>query len=351
MQLTFAVLLLCLIAAAALLAGCAQPPAPSAQTLASPHFRDGRFHNLDPAARNGKTFLDVLKWRMTSPRAAWPLSVDDNAVPDLRPRVDEGLRVTMINHASFLIQAGGLNILTDPVFSERASPFSFLGPKRARLPGIAFEDLPPIDIVLVSHAHYEHLDRPSLERLEKAFHPRFFVPLRNADLLPAGARVTEMDWGQSLALGDHAELVFTPAQHWAARGLFDRNMRFWGAFLLRFKSGGKTRQVYFAGDTGYGGHFRALAEAYGPVDVALLPIGAYEPRWFMRMHHMNPDDAVMAHSDLRAGTSIGMHFGTFQLTDEAIDAPAADLQAAMEKHGIAPARFHAPRNGETFVFD
>ena len=332
------------------LGGCARPPATGPAVLASPHFRDGVFHNQDPAAQNDKSFFDVLKWRLTSARAAWPDHVADNATPDVPARVDTGLRITLINHASFLIQADGLNILTDPVFTERASPFSFAGPKRARAPGIDIDALPPIDAVLISHSHYDHFDQASLKKLHNKFKPHFIVPLRNRDLLPDDARVSERDWGGRVQLNDHSEVIVVTAQHWTARGLFDRNQRQWGAFLLRL---GKDtpRRVYFAGDTGYNTHFKMLREEYGPVNVALLPIGAYEPRWFMRTQHMNPADAVQAHFDLGARQSIGMHFGTFQLTDEAIDAPVLDLATARDKAGLDAKAFVAPRNGETFIFE
>ena len=346
-----------LFASLCILGACATPPALDDRHLTSPNFRDGKFHNLDKNAQNNKTFWDVLKWRMTSDRAAWPPFVDGNATPDAPARVDDNtVRITMINHASFLIQGAGVNIVTDPVFSDRASPFTFLGPKRHRAPGIALSDLPKLDAAIISHAHYEHLDRPSLEKIETAFAPRYYVPLRNHDLLPAPAqkdkRIAEMDWSDSLDLTPRVKIIFLPAQHWSARGLFDRNDRFWGAFLIRFSMpDGGMRQIYFAGDTGYNGHFAEVHKTYGTIDAALLPIGAYEPRWFMQMQHMNPSDAIMAHRDLASKRSIGMHFGTFQLTDEAIDQPEIDMKAALAAANIKADDFAVPNNGQTFVIE
>lgn len=328
-----------------------RPPAPDARTLASPLFHDGVFRNPAAGAEDAKGFLDVLKWRLTAKRAAWPDFVDDNATPRVPPRVHEGIRVTMVNHATLLIQAGGLNILTDPVWSKRVSPFSLVGPARHRAPGIAFDDLPQIDAVVISHAHYDHLDRKTVQRLEDKFHPQYFVPLRNRDLLPdAGARIHDMDWNDQAYLGDALSVTLLPANHWSARGLKDRNMRLWGAYMLTVQDGDGSRNIYFGGDSGYGPHYKAAREKFGQIDVALLPIGAYEPRWFMRAQHMNPDDAVQAHLDLHAKHSIGIHFGTFQLTDEAIDAPVQDLLSAMARHHIAADDFIAPKNGQTLAF-
>lgn len=318
-------------------------------------MRQPRFRNTDPTTDAKKTLLDVLKWRLTAPRARWPDFIDDNAMPAAPVRADDdSVRITMINHVTLLVQAAGLNILTDPVFSQRVSPFRFSGPQRHRATGIALDALPPIDLVLVSHAHYDHLDRASLEKIEARHAPRYLTPLHNKDLFPVralnDARVQECDWHDAYTFSPQLEVVTLPAQHWSARGLYDRNQRLWGAFLLRLTlRDGTRRQVYFAGDTGYNGHFSDVFARYGAVDAALLPIGAYEPRWFMKMQHMNPSDAVQAHLDLKARQSIGMHFGTFQLTDEAIDQPEKDLAIALEHAEIAAQSFIAPKNGQTIL--
>ena len=243
------------------------------------------------------------------------------------PDAVDDLRVTYIGHATALIQVAGLNLLTDPFFSWRASPVQWAGPKRVRAPGLALEDLPRIDAVLVSHNHYDHMDLPSLRRLFDRHRPRIVTPLGNGAIVARTRRpldVTEGDWGDRVALGDGVAATFAPALHWSKRGLHDRNMALWSAFVIETPAG----TVYFAGDTGYGSgaHFRDIRREFGPVRLALLPIGAYEPRWFMHPQHMNPEEAVKAHLDLAAGLSIGVHHATVQLTDEAIDEPAAAPQ-------------------------
>jgi L-ascorbate metabolism protein UlaG (beta-lactamase superfamily) len=222
-----------------------------------------------------------------------------------------------------LIQTSLGNILTDPIYSERAGPLQFLGPRRVRQPGVAFDDLPEISLVLISHNHYDHLDLPTLRALDRRFHPLFVTPLKNGPLLKSAGilRVQQLNWWEHAATVT-PRISLTPAQHFSARTLFDRNRALWGGFVI---STGPLR-IFFAGDTGYGRHFRDIHKRYGPVDLALLPIGAYEPRWFMKDIHMNPAEAVQAHLDLEARQSIGMHFGTFRLAQEGIADPVADLE-------------------------
>jgi L-ascorbate metabolism protein UlaG (beta-lactamase superfamily) len=244
-------------------------------------------------------------------------------------RIDDGrLRVTFVNHATTLVQMDGVNILTDPIWSERCSPVSWAGPKRHRAPGIRFEDLPPIDAVIVSHNHYDHLDIPTLRRLHAS---RIVTSLGNAALMAkhgvAGAR--DLDWWQSFDLNDRVRITSVPAQHFCARALSDRNNTLWGGFVISGPSG----NVYFAGDTGWGKHFGEIAERFGSVRLALLPIGAYLPRWFMKPAHISPAEAVDAHLALRAGTSMAMHFGTFQLGDDGEFQPVEDLQRALAERG------------------
>jgi L-ascorbate metabolism protein UlaG (beta-lactamase superfamily) len=235
------------------------------------------------------------------------------------------------------------------VYSQRVSPFRSLGPKRVRSPGIPFDQLPPIHVVLITHNHYDHLDIETLLRLEAAHSPRFVTTLGNrAFLQEFGLRdVDELDWWQSVEAGG-ATVTLTPAQHWSSRRPRNRNRTLWGGFMVRASE----RLVYFAGDTGYGKHFSAIREKLGQPDLALLPIGAYEPRWFMQDQHMNPEDAVRAHLDVQAKLSVGTHFGCFQLTDEGIDDPPRDLATARERHGVAPDAFQVLETGETrLLFD
>lgn len=308
------------------------------------HFDGVRFRNPD-APPTDRSFLDILRWRLGSRAAVWPQHVPVHPVVPAA-RVD-GMRATMIGHATVLIQAGGLNILTDPVWSERVSPFRTIGPRRVTAPGIAFEDLPPIDVILLSHNHYDHLDLDSLRLLVDAHDPLIVTPLGNDALLRrhiAAVRVVAGDWGSSFDLPGGTTVDIVPANHWSARGVRDRRMALWGGFMLRGPAG----LVYFAGDTGYGSGalFADLAERYGPPDLALIPIGAYAPRWFMAAQHIDPDEAVAIFATLGARHALGIHWGTFQLTDEPREEPAERLAAALAARGIAPARFLAARPGD-----
>lgn len=252
------------------------------------------------------------------------------------------LRVTLVNHSTVLLQQNGLHILTDPIWSKRCSPFRWIGPRRHRAPGVRWEDLPRIDIVLISHNHYDHLDIPTLRRLVRRRECQFVAPKRVARTMKAaGARkVHELDWGESVQLGG-AAIHCVPAMHFSARGLFDRNRALWCGYVI--ETAGRT--VYFAGDTGFGIHFAQIRERFGEPRLALLPIGAYKPRWFMSAVHMAPDEAVRAHELLGAKNSIAIHHGTFQLGDEGIDTPKMRLSAC------APGEsFLTLANGESATF-
>ena len=304
----------------------------------------GRFRNQHAGADRG--LAHALRWMLTRKAAAWPRVVENTATPTLPSTVAPGqVAVTFINHASFLLQTDGVTWLTDPVFAERASPVAWAGPRRVRPPGLAFDDLPAIDVVLVSHNHYDHMDVAALTRIDRRFHPLFLTGKGNrAPLTTLGIRrVVELDWDESHRIDHRSTATFTPAQHFSARTPFDRNRTLWGGFHLEMEA----LRVYFAGDSGYASHFREIRDRLGPPDLALLPIGAYEPRWFMRLAHMNPEEAVRAHLDLGAETSLGMHFGTFQLTDEPFDAPVRALRTARAAAGLAPERFDVLEVGET----
>jgi L-ascorbate metabolism protein UlaG (beta-lactamase superfamily) len=317
----------------------------------SDHFDGRRFHN--PWGDADRNFLDLLRWKFTGRSVPWPAHVE-NTRRDLPPgRVHgQALRVTCIGHATALIQAGGVNILTDPVFSDRTGP-GFLGPKRVREPGIPLDALPPIDAVLITHNHYDHLDLPSLAALWRAHRPRIIAPLGDARLIERAAKgvsCEELDWWESVDVESSSGSVrvhATPAHHWSARGLFDRRDALWCSFVMETPAG----LVSFFGDTGYGGGepFRRIRERFGPMRVALLPIGAYEPRWFMAPAHMNPEEAVLTFEDLGAQYALGLHHGVFKLTDEGIGQPLIDLAAALEKHGVPPGAFQTPEAGEAWM--
>jgi L-ascorbate metabolism protein UlaG (beta-lactamase superfamily) len=262
------------------------------------------------------------------------------------------LRVTLVGHATLLIQTGGLNILTDPVWSERASPFRFAGPRRVNPPGIAFASLPPVDLVLLTHNHYDHLDLATLARLQAVHDPLVVTPLGNDTIVrrevPA-MRLAAHDWGDVV---EHTtghgsvRLYLEPCHHWSARGFGDRRMALWAAFVIASAAG----RTYHVGDTGYhaGINFRDARAKHGPFRLAILPIGAYEPRWFMTPQHQNPEEAVRGFGDCGAAFACGHHWGTFQLTDEGIEAPLEALATALAAADVAPARFRPLRPGEAW---
>jgi L-ascorbate metabolism protein UlaG (beta-lactamase superfamily) len=281
--------------------------------------------------------------RRATRRPRWPSSIP---VEPRRPQKvgrDEVV-VTFVGHATFLIQAGNTTLLTDPVFAERASPVSVAGPRRARAPGIRCDDLPAISLVLLSHNHYDHCDLPALRTLDRRFGAPLVTPLGNGRLLRGAgiSHVEELDWWRRAATAP-LPVTLTPAQHFSSRNMLDRNRALWGGFLIEALG----RRILFAGDSGYGSHFREIGARLGPIDLALLPIGAYEPRWFMKDIHMNPAEAVQAHFDLGARQSVAMHYGTFQLTPEGIDDPVRALDRALRERGVAGERFRKLDVGES----
>lgn len=294
----------------------------------SAHFDGVHFRNLDGVG-GGKGFADLLRWKLGGTAARWPTWVD-TPLDTPPPRVDRGIRASFVGHASVLLQLGGVNILTDPVWSARASPVSFAGPRRVHAPGIAFDALPRIDLVLVSHNHYDHLDAATLARLVARDTPVIVTPLGNDTIVARAApaaRTMTLDWLQSVEALPGVTVHAEPVAHWSARGQGDRNEALWAGFVI--EAGGL--RVYFAGDSGFAGGapFVRTAGRHAVLDLALLPIGAYAPRWFMADAHMDPAQAVAAHVLLGSPPTIAIHHGTFQLTDEAIDAPAIALGEAL----------------------
>lgn len=258
--------------------------------------------------------------------------------------------MTWVGHSTLLIQIGGLNVLTDPVWSERVSPIWFIGPRRWMRPAVAFESLPPLDVVLLSHNHYDHFDKPTLRRIA-ADHSdaTWVVPLGLIGLVRScgSSRVVELDWWRETRIGDLL-IGCAPAQHFSGRGLHDRNRTLWCSWALRSADS----SLYFGADSGLHPEYRTVGERFGPFQIVALPIGAYEPRWFMQPVHMNPEDAVQAYQDLvSAGDSspvlVPIHWGTFKLTDEAIDEPPVRVRAVWKAAGFSPERLWVLAHGET----
>jgi L-ascorbate metabolism protein UlaG (beta-lactamase superfamily) len=289
------------------------------------HYRDGRFFNPGVAEHG---FAEFRKWVTNRKPGAWRKWIPSTPGPKPPARVKGAeLRVTFVNHATVLLQTDGLNFLTDPIWSFRASPVGFAGPARHRDPGVRFEDLPAIDCLLISHNHYDHFDVSTLRRLASAHSPAVFCPLGLRKRLQGlGFRdVVEMDWGQSQRW-NQMRVHCTEAQHFSARTPFDRNKTLWCGWVLETRHG----NIYFAGDTGFGDFFAALRERFFTMRLALLPIGAYDPEWFMGPIHMTPEQAVEARTILGASVAIGIHFGTFALADDGETEPVARLGAALQ---------------------
>ena len=336
-----------------------RPPGANAyyQGPVSDHF-DGRvFYNRDN--EGPKSFSELLRWQVLEKSEPWPARFPSphESPPAARLSADaarDRVRVVHVGHASFLIQAQGQSILFDPVWSERASPVQFAGPRRANPPGIAFDELPRIDTVVITHNHYDHMDVATIQRLWDKHKPRIVTPLGNdtvlrkeafsgAYTLPSGLAIDAVDWGDTVELASGLKLHAVPSLHWSARGMRDRRHALWASFVLETPA----HRLYCVGDTGFGDGtvFRDVRQRFGAVDLALLPIGAYEPRWFMRAQHMNPADAVAAFELLGAKRALGHHWGTFKLTNEGIEHPARHLSTALAEKGIAPERFVALRPG------
>lgn len=337
-------LIIICVAGALIIFRLAQPPA-HYKGPKSDHFDGKRFHNIKSENRS---FIEFIQWLVTRQPKPWPneRALKQEASPPLRVLSDVW-QVTYVNHSTMLLQIGGLNILTDPIWSERCSPFKTHGPKRVHPPGVPFDNLPPIDIVLVSHNHYDHMDLQTLQKLLLRDQPLLITGLGNASTLSqmGWKKVTELDWWKSTDLRSDTTVTFVPAQHFSSRAFYDRNVALWGGFVI--KQGGEL--IYFAGDTGYGEVFKQIKSRLGKPQLSFLPIGGYAPRWFMKPVHMSPEEAVQAHCDLESKLSVAMHFGTFPLSDEGIDDPPEALQEALQKQNIQDGRFIILEPGETRV--
>jgi N-acyl-phosphatidylethanolamine-hydrolysing phospholipase D len=340
------------------------------------HAPDGRFRNpwplgAEPPPGGGA----MLRWTWDRlrhgvppdpPPERIPRATPDPAVPRLPATAGDGpgkpgesgqsgesgeLRITWIGHSSFLVQLPGINLLTDPVFSDRASPSRWLGPRRFLPPGLRLGELPPIDLVLLSHDHYDHLDAATVTGLRDRFGDAltWLTPLGYRPWFARRGvrRVVELDWWQEavmeLAGGAVARITALPARHWTRRGMRDTRRRLWCSWGVTSSS----RRLYYAGDSGYAPSFAEIGAREGPFDVAILPIGAYEPRWFMASSHVTPEEAARAAMDVGAGAVVAGHWGTFRLTDEDPLEPPVRMRAAWAELGLPEAALHIPAVGET----
>ena len=283
-------------------------------------------------------FRALMKYQFKNKKAKWEVIDTPSDCRTTYPPSDEEIHYKQINHATILVQHKSKNILTDPVYSKRASPFSWTGPKRYREPAIAFESLPKIHAVVISHDHYDHLDIKTLQRLSERDAPYIYVGLGTKLFLEKFKikNVVEMDWNDKVKLGE-IDITFLPAKHWSNRFLSPRKT-LWGSWMFSSKN----RNIYFAGDSGYDTHFKQIRKDFGKIDLALIPVGAYKPRFFMQHVHMAPEDAYMAHQDLNPEVSFAIHWGTFQLTHEGMFDPVDELQEILDKEGDT--RFHYDKN-------
>jgi L-ascorbate metabolism protein UlaG (beta-lactamase superfamily) len=329
---------------ALLLAGCSN----YYQGAGSDHFDGEKFFN--PGKPMNKGLGTFLKWKFTAEKEDWPEFSDLNSYDQPPDRVTgDQLRVSFVGHATVLLQTQGLNILTDPIWSERASPVKWAGPRRVHPPGIAMKDLPPIDLILVSHNHYDHLDLPTLEQLWLRYRPRILVPLGNDTIISAYNSAIESeayDWGDEVQISTAVSVYLEPMHHWSARGIFDRNRSLWAAFTITTPGG----NIYFAGDSGYGegDYFRAARDKFQSFRLAILPIGSYDPRWFMAYGHMNPKECIAAFEDLGKPMVLPTHHKMFQLADTGYDQPLSMLLEAMAVSGEADGKIVPLMAGESW---
>ncbi|MEY2863876.1 MAG: hypothetical protein RLY58_1583 [Pseudomonadota bacterium] len=319
---------------------------PRHEYLLKPHSHLHGFRNPWPMPKHDVNVVDWMLHRHPAPWPTWEDALTHATTPTARPDADlSDWQVWFVGHATVLIQIGPYHFLTDPVWAMRASPLAFAGPKRIRPAGIALDALPRIDGVLLSHNHYDHMDMAALKWLHARDQMPIYTGLVNSQYLPADMNVIELDWWQQIAFckDERLNIVFTPAQHFSGRGLKDRNKALWGGLSILTPDD----HLFFAGDTGYAAHFSDIKAQLGAPRLALLPIGAYEPRNVMQAMHMNPAEAVQAHIDLAARLSLAIHYRTFQLTDEAMHQPLLDLALALTDQQIRASAFVTPLEGQS----
>jgi L-ascorbate metabolism protein UlaG (beta-lactamase superfamily) len=305
------------------------------------HFDGKRF--INPGGVKAKGLGEVLQWMVQRKRGPWIALHDLPAGDKPLENNKNGIRITFVNHSTFLIQTRGLNILTDPVWSMRTSPFTSLGPKRMRPPGIRFEDLPRIDMILLSHNHYDHLDMMTLKKLWQRDQPKVVTALGVSAFLKKNniESAIDLDWWESTTVFD-LPVTAVPAQHFSSRGMFDRDGTLWCGFMLKLEGG----YFYFVGDTGYNDNtFKEIGNRFSPIQLALVPIGAFKPKWFMSPIHCSPAQAVQIHLDVKARASVATHFGTFPLADDGQAEPVVELDKALLEQGLTRNDFMVLKEG------
>lgn len=312
----------------------------------SDHF-DGKIFS-NPNGLAAQNLIGVMKYGITRKPEKWIKNYETAVRTDPIPTSNlNEVQISFVNHSTFLIQIGGYNILTDPIWSKRCSPFQWVGPERMRPPGIGMDLLPKIDLVLLSHNHYDHLDVNSIKDIVKKDNPKFIAPLGVGKFLSklGVEKYNEFDWGQEEQFGN-ISIKGVAANHFTSRGLFDRDKTLWCGYLLNFDG----YKLYFMGDSGYGPNFKVLGEQEKTIDLALIPIGAYLPKWFMSPIHVSPSEAVQVHQDINAKQSIAMHFGTFPLADDGMHTPVTELKKSLALNGISEEEFMVPDEGGVYSF-
>ena len=307
------------------------------------HFDGKKF--FTPRGKPAQGLVGVFRWMSKRKRTPWKERKEIAFGEPPKARIGRGAKITFVNHSTFLIQVDGINILTDPIWSERTSPFQWAGPKRMRPPGIRFDDLPKIDVVLLSHNHYDHLDLNTMKRIYKKDQPKIICALGVKAFLEQHKMTgsTDLDWWQEYALNDMLKIQAVPAQHFTGRGTFDRDATLWCGYMI-VRPGGN---IYFVGDTGYNEFiFKEIGNRFLSIEVALIPIGAFRPEWFMSPIHCSPAEAVKIHLEIKSKRSIATHFGTFPLADDGEAEPVIELQMALQEKGISPEHFIILKEGE-----
>lgn len=321
--------------------------APAHSGPVTDHFDGKKF--INPGNAQAKGLTDVFQWMMQRKQGPWTEKKESAYGEKPQAVITHGVKVTFVNHSTFLIQIDGKNILTDPVWSERTSPFDFAGPKRMRSPGIRFEDLPKIDYIILSHNHYDHLDINTIKKIYQVHQPKIITPLGVKSFLDNNQIITatDLDWWQEMTLSDSLIIQSVPAQHFSGRGISDRDATLWCGYVIKNHHG----NIYFAGDTGYNEFtFKEIGKRCAPISVALIPIGAFKPAWFMSPIHCSPAQAVQIHFDVNASQSIATHFGTFPLADDGEDEPTTELIQAMKEAELATEKFLVLKEGEGRLF-